>query len=81
MRQSLIIAASILLAGASFSVAQNDTAQRFSGWRFQMAMSGDNAPLIVVCDTTTGQCWTQTVHGGSKNWFDRGIPGTSREAK
>jgi hypothetical protein len=89
MRRQLTIIASILagclIIGLLFSritvsqVAPNVPPQPTVG-RFQVALSTDTSGgiswTILLCDTTTGQCWMQGggMRGGSKTWRDLGSP-------
>jgi hypothetical protein len=50
--------------------------------RYQMAIRDGAQPsawaYVVICDTTTGQCWVANLTaGGGQSWRDLGGPGTA----
>jgi hypothetical protein len=88
MRRSFTVIASILagclIVGLLLSritvsqVAPTVQPQSIAG-RYQVAIGADastGGAKIVVCDTTTGQCWTQGGggRGGADAWRDLGKP-------
>jgi hypothetical protein len=69
MRHSLLIAAS-LLAG-SFIIGLTSEGQVAPAaappGRYQIAVDNKDLPTVILCDTTTGQCWSHVV-GGNRGW-------------
>jgi hypothetical protein len=89
MRRHFTIIASVfagcLIVGFLFSqITVSQVAptlpQQSSAGRYQVAIGIDSSPggakTIVVCDTTTGQCWMQGGggRGGPGAWRDLGKP-------
>ena len=90
MRQSLIVAASIivgslllgLLLGGS-STGQVPVVPGLAPGRYKASMvqmTASRAKILVI-DTATGQCWTYNSGEGSVKWNDLGSPAAVEQAR
>jgi hypothetical protein len=73
MRHTFIVAASILIgcfligiAASPSSIGQANPVSAPPG-RYQVAVQSRELPTVILCDTTTGECWAH-VFGSNKGW-------------